>query len=152
MLAAVNQVLYGCTYVQFKWVSFMLITIDTSAIIAVIGNEMHKARLVSLTQGAQLVVPLSVHLEIGNAFSAMLKRKAIPLSYAQQALEAYKMIPTRLIEVQLERTLVISEKFNIYAYDAYLLQCAEQTNSHLMTLDRNLLSVAQRMGLSTVEV
>jgi predicted nucleic acid-binding protein len=130
----------------------MLITIDTSAIIAVIGNETHKARLVSRTQGAQLVAPLSVHWEVGNAFSAMFKRKVIPLSHAEQALEAYKMIPIRLIEVQLERTLVICEKFNIYAYDAYLLQCAEQTNSHLMTLDRNLLSVAQRMGLSTVEV
>lgn len=130
----------------------MLITIDTSAIIAVIGNERHRAKLVSLTQGAQLVAPLSVHWEVGNAFSAMFKRKAIALSMAQQALEAYKMIPIRFIEVQLERTLVISEKFNIYAYDAYLLQCAEQTNSTLMTLDKNLLSVAQQMGLSTLEV
>ena len=130
----------------------MLVTIDTSAIIAVIGNEKHKAKLVSQTQGAQLVAPLSVHWKVGNAFSAMFKRKSITLSQAQQALEVYKMIPIRFIEVQLERTLVISEKFNIYAYDAYLLQCTEQTNSTLMTLDKNLLSVAQQMGLSTLEI
>lgn len=97
-----------------------------------------------------MVAPLSVHWEVGNAFSAMFKRKVIALSQAQQALEAYKMIPIRFIDVQLERTLLISEKFNIYAYDAYLLQCAEQTNSTLMMLDKNLLSVTQQMGLSTL--
>ncbi len=130
----------------------MVVTIDTSAIIAVIGNESRKPRLIELTQGVQLVAPLSVHWEIGNAFSAMFKRNAISLAIAQQALEAYKMIPIRFIEVSLARTLVLSERFNIYAYDAYLLQCAEQTNSHLLTLDRQLLSIAQQMGLSTLEI
>jgi predicted nucleic acid-binding protein len=62
------------------------------------------------------------------------------------------MIPIRFIEVSLARTLVLSERFNIYAYDAYLLQCAEQTNSHLLTLDRQLLSIAQQMGISTLEI
>jgi predicted nucleic acid-binding protein len=130
----------------------MLVTIDTSAIIAVVGNEARKARMIELTQGVQLVAPLSVHWEVGNAFSAMFKRKSIALPIAQQALEAYKMIPIRLIDVQLERALVLSHRFNIYAYDAYLLQCAEQTNSHLLTLDRNLLLTAQQMGISTLEV
>lgn len=53
----------------------MDIVIDTSVIIAVIANEPEKGDLVELTKGANLIAPLSVHWEIGNAFSAMLKRR-----------------------------------------------------------------------------
>jgi predicted nucleic acid-binding protein len=50
------------------------VIIDTSAIIATITNEAEKERLVKMTQGSFLVAPHSLHWEIGNAFSAMLKR------------------------------------------------------------------------------
>ncbi len=52
----------------------MDIVLDTSVIIAVIANEPEKRVLIRLTKGAELIAPQSVHWEIGNAFSAMLKR------------------------------------------------------------------------------
>jgi predicted nucleic acid-binding protein len=55
------------------------IVVDTSVIIAVISNESQKDRLIELTKGADLVAPPSVHWEIGNAFSAMLKRGRLTL-------------------------------------------------------------------------
>ena len=55
----------------------MEITIDTSALIAVIGNEKTKDRIIEITIGSSLVAPVSVHWEIGNAFSAMFKRRMI---------------------------------------------------------------------------
>jgi len=61
----------------------MNITIDTSALIAVITDESKKHRLIELTIGTNLLSPHSVHWEIGNAFSAMLKRNRITLSQAQ---------------------------------------------------------------------
>ena len=46
---------------------------DTSTIIAVIGNEPEKPLLIAKTQGYDLIAPQSLHWEIGNAFSAMIK-------------------------------------------------------------------------------
>jgi len=130
----------------------MEITVDTSAIISVIGNERAKARIIKSTVGANLVAPISVHWEIGNAFSAMFKRQAISLALAEEALEVYKSIPIKFIEVPLNRTLFLTKQFNIYAYDAYLIQCAEQTSSPLLTLDKGLITVAKNMGIQLLEV
>ena len=130
----------------------MNITIDTSAIIAVIGNEASRARIIEITEGYSLCAPISVHWEIGNAFSAMFKRKKSSLKSAQLALNAYKEIPIRYIDVPLEQSLEISSAQNIYAYDAYLIQCAQQTNTSLLTLDAGLISVAKKMGIFVLEL
>lgn len=130
----------------------MEITIDTSALIAVIVNEPSKQRIIKLTEGGSLVAPSSVHWEIGNAFSAMFKRKIITTELAQKALAAYRSIPIKHIDVPLERTLHIASEFNIYAYDAYLIQCAEQTSSPLLTLDKGLATTAKKMGIVLLEV
>ncbi|PWQ95118.1 type II toxin-antitoxin system VapC family toxin [Leucothrix pacifica] len=130
----------------------MEITIDTSALIAVIGNEGSKQRIIELTEGGSLLAPASVHWEIGNAFSAMFKRQVISIDVAQEALAAYHSIPIKYIDVPLERTLHIAKEFNIYAYDAYLIQCAEQTSSRLLTLDKGLARTAKQMGISLLEV
>jgi predicted nucleic acid-binding protein len=130
----------------------MNITIDTSALIAVIGNERTKNKIIEITIGASLTAPISVHWEIGNAFSAMFKRRIIDLAEAEIALKIYKSIPIQFIDVPLERTLHITKNFNIYAYDAYLIQCAELTSSPLLTLDKNLINIAKQMGITVLEV
>ena len=133
----------------------MDITIDTSALIAVIGNEKTKDRIIEITIGASLTAPISVHWEIGNAFSALFKRRMIDLAEAEKALKIYKSIPIQFIDVPLERTLHITKSFNVYAYDAYdayLIQCAELTSSPLLTLDKNLINVAKQMGIKILEV
>ena len=53
----------------------MKLIIDTSVIIAVLANEPIKKKLIKLTKNVELLAPKSVHWEIGNAFSAMLKKK-----------------------------------------------------------------------------
>lgn len=71
----------------------MNIVIDTSALIAVIADEPERPKLIEVTIGTDLIAPQSVHWEIGNAFSAMFKRKRISLEQAEQALEIYHQIP-----------------------------------------------------------
>ncbi|MCP4356670.1 MAG: type II toxin-antitoxin system VapC family toxin, partial [Chloroflexi bacterium] len=126
--------------------------IDASAIIAVIANEPEKERLIEITQGADLLAPASIHWEIGNAFSAMIKRERITLAQAQNAIAIYKQIPIRFVEVELEDTLEIVSTHGIYAYDAYLIRCAIKYKSALITLDRKLAQVAQAMHVSVAEV
>ena len=130
----------------------MYVTIDTSALIAVIGNEESKQRIIEITEGYSLCAPKSVHWEIGNAFSAMFKRQKTTLEHAQQALEIYQSIPIKYIGVPLEKTLDISESQNMYAYDTYLIQCAQQTSTSLLTLDNGLKNIAEKMGVSVLEV
>ncbi|HHH38042.1 MAG TPA: PIN domain-containing protein [Sedimenticola sp.] len=129
----------------------MYITIDTSALIAVIGNEASKRRIIDITRGYSLCAPASVHWEIGNAFSAMFKRQKISLELAKQALAVYREIPIKYIDVPLEKTLEMTRSQNIYAYDAYLIQCAQQTSTSLLTLDKALKAIAEKMGITLLE-
>lgn len=130
----------------------MNMVVDASVIIAIIANEPGKDKLVALTKGMDLIAPLSIHWEIGNAFSAMLKRSRITLYQALLALRAYSKIPVRFAEIELEESLKIAAELNIYAYDAYLIRCALKYNAPLISLDKSLRRVAQSKGAQVVEV
>ena len=130
----------------------MDIVVDTSVIIAVIANEPEKEALVELTKGANLIAPHSVHWEIGNAFSAMLKRERIRVEQAIQAMRLYQQIPIRFVDVELEESLKIADTLGIYAYDAYLIRCALKYKSPLISLDRKLVNAAKEMKARVIEV
>ena len=128
-----------------------IITIDTSALIAVIADELGKSRIIELTANSQLLAPSSVHWEIGNAFSAMLKRNRITLSQAQSCIALYQQIPIKFVDVPLIKTTEWVEQLKIYAYDAYLIQCALQTRTPLLTLDSGLIEAAKSVGITILE-
>ena len=130
----------------------MNVTVDTSALIAVIGNEESKRKIIEATKGCSLYAPASVHWEIGNAFSAMFKRRKSTVELAKQALNEYRKIPVKFIDVPLEKALELSYAQNIYAYDAYLIQCAQQTSTSLLTLDNGLKRAAEKAGVQILEV
>ena len=130
----------------------MLLVIDTSVILAVVLNEPMKPELVRLTTGAELVAPLSLHWEIGNALSAMIKRKRIILPEALQALLEYQKIPIRFLDIPLDEAIQVVVQHMIYAYDAYFIVCARQQSSALITLDGGLRTAAHAAHISLVEV
>ena len=130
----------------------MNIVVDASAVIAVVVNEPSKTDIIEVTQDASLIAPASIHWEIANAFSAMFKRERVSLDEALDAIDIYKQIPIRFIEVELEESLRIAHQLNIYAYDAYLLRCAEKYKSPLISLDKTLLKLAEELKLQVIEV
>jgi len=130
----------------------MDIVVDTSVVIAVLVNEPQREVLIERTKGANLLAPPSVHWEVGNAFSAMLRRKRVTLAEALRAIEVYRRIPIRFAEVELGEALKVAGEAGIYAYDAYLIRCARKYGAPLMTLDRDLERVAKGMGVEVVEV
>ena len=91
----------------------MDIVIDTSALLAVVAMEPERPELIRLTRGATLLAPTSVHWEIGNALSAMFKRKAIELSEAMKVLEGYASIPIRLLDPPLRQAMELCGDLNI---------------------------------------
>lgn len=130
----------------------MNLVVDTSVIIAVIANEPEKPALIEHTVGANLLAPSSVHWEIGNAFSSMLKRKRITLTQVQRAIEIYSQVSVRFVEVDLIEALKLSNQLGIYAYDAYLISCALNLRCALLTLDEGLRQAANQAGIKVVEV
>jgi predicted nucleic acid-binding protein len=128
------------------------IVIDASAIIAVIVDEAEKPALIALTAGADLLAPGSIPWEIGNAFSAMLKRRRITVEQAVRAVQIYSTISLRLVSVDLVEALRLADQLNVYAYDAYLLCCAQRLKAPLLSLDRALISTARTLGIPVLEV
>ena len=125
------------------------IVVDTTVIIAVITNEASKAQIVEATLDATLVAPRS---EIGNAFSRMFKRQRIELDAAEKALNAYFQIPILGIEIDLLSALRLSHELNIYAYDAYVIDCAIKRGAPLISLDGGLLEACRRAKVEIIEV
>ncbi len=130
----------------------MNIVIETSTIIAVIANEPKKKKLIRLTSGYDLIAPKSIYWEIGNAFSAMFKRKLATLKQAKDAINIFKKIPIRFLDVDLTDALELSNKYNIYAYDAYVISCALKYKCSLISLDLRLLEVSKQAEIRIVEV
>jgi len=136
-----------CTIVQMG-----TIVIDTSALVAVIIDAPERPGLIRATEDALLNAPSSVHWEVGNAFSAMLRRGRISHELVVRAVAVYQMIPIRFIDVDLAASLKIASEQRLYAYDAYLVECARTLKAPLLTLDRALGRVAARLGIDVLEV
>jgi predicted nucleic acid-binding protein len=128
------------------------IIVDTSVLIAVLTGEATRDRLIARTQDAELLAPGSVHWEMGNAFSALLKRRRLKLAEVQTALAAYAQIPIRFVDVELAAALELADRFGLYAYDAYLMACARRQRAPLLTLDARLGRAAKEAGVELMEV
>ena len=130
----------------------MIVVVDTSALLAVLVSEPERGAIVLSTVGADLVAPGSVHWEVGNALSAMLKRKRATPPQVQRALAAYAAIPIRLVDVDLALALEIAAEHGLYAYDAYLITCALGQRAPLLSLDRGLAHAAKNAGVQMMEI
>jgi predicted nucleic acid-binding protein len=115
-------------------------------------NEKSKPGLIKITEGEDLIAPSSLHWEIGNAFSAMFKREKIELKMAEKAIEFYKAIPLKFVDVDIYKAVELAHKYNIYAYDAYFLECARNYKSSLLTVDNRLKELAKQMNINVKEV
>ena len=89
--------------------------------------------------------------EIGNALTAMMKKNALEKEEVASAWEIIQQIPVDLRHTNIKSALSLAIKFNIYAYDAYFLECAEGLRSPLLTLDLGMQRVAREIGIKILE-
>ena len=130
----------------------MKMIIDTSILIAVLLNEESKTKIVEITTGAEIFAPASLHWEVANAFTAMFKRERIDLKESIQAIQYYQEIPIRFLDVDLEKSLIISFTHSIYAYDSYFIVAAKELNCPLLSLDSSMKNIASLEGINIIEV
>ena len=104
------------------------------------------------TEGATLLAPGCLFWEIGNAFSAILKRERIDFESVSEGLAIFEMIPIQEMEVSLIDALALCNRHEIYAYDAYYLQLAKRSSLPLLTLDRRMIEVAHQEDIQVKEI
>jgi predicted nucleic acid-binding protein len=129
----------------------MKVISDTNVFLAVVLNEPEKDRIIHLTSGTDVVAPEILPYEIGNALSAMYKRKQITNKEALSAQRATSNISVRLVTIDIQEALRLAIEFNIYAYDAYFLQCAKSLSGPLLTLDNRMKQVAAELNIDILE-
>ena len=81
----------------------------------------------------------------------MMKKNALKKEEVASAWEIVQQIPVDLRHTNITAALDIAIKFNLYAYDAYFLECAENPRSPLLTLDLGMQKVAREIGISILE-
>lgn len=128
----------------------MNIIADTNLFLAVTLDEPEKENIIKLTSGRVAVAPEILPYEITNALSAMIKRKQLSEEEAILAQQKANSIPVRLIRIDIQASLKLAIKFNIYAYDAYFLQGAISLSCPLFTLDRRMNQVANELNIKTL--
>jgi predicted nucleic acid-binding protein len=89
---------------------------------------------------------------VGNAFSAMLKQDLLTIDDARKGLAIFEEIPVRYTKPDFPHALALAHRTNMYAYDAYFLDCAMKHNAPLLTLDRKLRAAAKDLNITTWEV
>lgn len=129
----------------------MKIIADTNTFIAVALNEPEKAKIIQLTEGHELIAPDVLPFEIGNALTAMMKKNTLEKDEVESAWEIVQQIPVDLRHTDIKSALSIAIDFNLYAYDAYFLECARNLHSPLLTLDLGMQRVAREMGITILE-
>lgn len=129
----------------------MDIVTDTNILLAVVFNEPEKDSIIQLTAGNDAIAPEILPYEAGNALSAMIKRKQITQKEALQAQKSINSIPVRLMSVDITKALQLAIEFNVYAYDAYFLQCAINHSCPLLTLDKSMKKVAKQLNIKILE-
>ncbi|MDT8442255.1 MAG: type II toxin-antitoxin system VapC family toxin [Desulfuromonadales bacterium] len=130
----------------------MRIVADTNIFLAAALNETEKSIIIELTTGHDLLAPQVLSFEIGNALSAMVKRGRLTVAQGLAALDEIGKVPVELVTIDLRCALQLACRHNIYAYDAYFLECAQAYRAPLLTLDASMRTVAKKLGISLLEI
>lgn len=127
-------------------------TVDASVVMAVLLDEPRRPAVIARTAGVELLSAPTLPWEVGNAVSALVRRNRLGGVTARTIIEAFEGIPVRLIDVDLESSVALAARHEIYAYDAYVIECAKRMNIPLLSFDRRQMEVARLEGVETVEV
>ena len=124
---------------------------DASVFLAVALNELDRNWVIERTSGCKIVAPEVLPYEIGNALITSWKRGRINEREILKAFDLSQRISVRLVPVRVHDALKMASQFNIYAYDAYYLQCCIENKISLISLDERMCHVAGDLGIKVLE-
>ena len=128
----------------------MEIVSDASAFLAVALNEVDRDLIINKTANTHIVAPEILPYEIGNALIAVKRKGRINDKEIFRAFEISQNIAVKLVSINIYDALKIAVRFNIFAYDAYYLQCSLENKLSLLSLDNYMCEVAGKLGIKVV--
>jgi len=129
----------------------MEIVSDASAFLAVALNEVDRDWVIEKTSGCSIISPEVLPYEIGNALIAVRRKGRLNDREILRAFDISQRIAVRLVPVKVRDAMKIAIRFNIYAYDAYYLQCCIENRLPLISLDDRMCDVARSLEIKVVE-
>jgi predicted nucleic acid-binding protein len=76
----------------------------------------------------------------------------LDIEEAKRGIEIFESIPIRYISTDLASAVSLSKQTNMFAYDAYFLDCAMRQKATLLTLDSKLKETAKKLNIKILEV
>jgi predicted nucleic acid-binding protein len=129
----------------------MEIVADASTFLAVVLNESDRDWIIKKTLEDKIISPEILPYEIGNALIAVRKKGRLNDREVIKAYDISQRITVKLVPVKIHDALKIATRFNVYAYDAYYLQCCIENKLPLISLDDRMCDVARNLNIKVVE-
>jgi predicted nucleic acid-binding protein len=129
----------------------MDVVADASVFLSVALREPAREWVIERTRGRDIVSPDVLYYEIGNALIALKKRGMLDGPKVASAFDEAQKIAVYLVPLGIHDALKIALRYNIYAYDAYYLQCAIERGLPLLTLDGGMRDIAEKLKITLVE-
>ena len=129
-----------------------VVTIDTSALLAVLLHEPSRPELLEATERCSLVAAPSLPWEVGNALVGGVRRSRLAAVQVRAAWASYIQVPVRIADIDVPRALDLGMSLGLYAYDAYVLETARSERAPLLTLDRGLARAARALDVPLWEL
>ena len=131
----------------------MEVLLDASAIITVIADEPKSIIAINYTKNVTIVSPNIISCEIANALTRMVRKNVI-ISEEQMInfIKNFKVIPIKLVDIDLEKALEIAWQYKIYAYDAFYLEVAKRLQIPLLTFDSGMAKIGKELSLNVLGV
>lgn len=125
--------------------------VDASATLAWLLHEANGEPVRRLILQGDPIVPWLWRLEVANTILVLERRKRLTQTHATGLLGLVDEVEVEVVPEPGGRSLVALAQFarphQLTSYDAVYLELAMQRNRPLLTLDKNLRSAAERIGL-----
>jgi predicted nucleic acid-binding protein len=129
----------------------MEIVSDASVFLSIALDENDRGWIIEKTSGYNIISPEILPYEIGNALIAVRRKGRLNDREILRAFDISQKIPVKIVPVKIYDAMKIALRFNIYAYDAYYVQCCIENRLPLISLDNRMCDVARNLGIKVVE-
>jgi predicted nucleic acid-binding protein len=130
--------------------NIMEIVSDANVFLAVALNEHDRDWVIEKTAGLSIVSPEILPYEIGNALVGITRKGRLNEQDIIRAFGISQEIAVKLVPVKVYEAIKIAIQYNVYAYDAYYLQCCVENNLPLISLDARMCKAARAIGITVV--
>jgi predicted nucleic acid-binding protein len=129
----------------------MEIVSDASIFLSIALAENDRRWIIEKTTGCSIISPEVLPYDIGNALLALSRKGRLNDREILRAFDISQKISVRLVQLKIYDAIKIAIRFNIYAYDAYYVQCCIENKLPLISLDVRMCEVARSLGIKVVE-